>query len=245
MCAGIAGFDWLLIDGEHAPNDLRSILGQLQAIAPSASHPIARIPVGHGHIGTTLVKQYLDLGVQTLLVPMVDTPEQAADLVRATLSAARHSRHGPAHGLLAGAATRRMCMTPMRRFACWCRPKPRCRCATSTRDCRHRRGGRRVYRPSADLSASMGHIGNPGHPDVQAAIADAIARIVKAGKAAGILTPDEALARHYLKLGATFVAVGLDISLLAQTTSAGGTFQKHGDRGLRPARPTEARKADA
>ena len=77
-----------------------------------------------------------------------------------------------------------------------------------------------VFIGPADLSASMGHIGNPGHPDVQAAIADAIARIVKAGKAAGILTPDEALARHYLKLGATFVAVGLDISLLAQTTSA-------------------------
>jgi 4-hydroxy-2-oxoheptanedioate aldolase len=77
-----------------------------------------------------------------------------------------------------------------------------------------------VFIGPADLSASMGHVGNPGHPAVQAAITDAIARIVKAGKAAGILTSDEALAHHYLALGATFVAVGLDTNLLAHTTSA-------------------------
>ncbi|MDO8284893.1 MAG: aldolase/citrate lyase family protein, partial [Rhodoferax sp.] len=77
-----------------------------------------------------------------------------------------------------------------------------------------------VFIGPADLSASMGHPGNPGHPDVQAAIEDAIARIVKAGKAAGILVSDEALARHYLALGATFVAVGLDTQLLVQASSA-------------------------
>ena len=79
-----AGFDWLLIDGEHAPNDLRSVLQQLQTIAayPDA-HPIARLPMGHGHVGEMLVKQYLDLGVTTLLIPMVDTASEAAALVRA------------------------------------------------------------------------------------------------------------------------------------------------------------------
>ena len=76
-----------------------------------------------------------------------------------------------------------------------------------------------VYRP-ADLSASLGHVANPGHPEVQAAIEDAIQRITRAGKAAGILTPDEAQARRYLELGATFVAVGLDNNLLAKATSA-------------------------
>ena len=75
ICAG-AGFDWLLIDGEHAPNDIPSILAQLQVIAGyPASHAIARVPMGHGHVGEALIKQYLDIGVQTLLVPMVDTFE--------------------------------------------------------------------------------------------------------------------------------------------------------------------------
>ena len=84
ICAG-AGFDWLLIDGEHAPNDIPSILAQLQVIAGyPASHAIARVPMGHGHVGEALIKQYLDIGVQTLLVPMVDTAEQAQQLVRAT-----------------------------------------------------------------------------------------------------------------------------------------------------------------
>ena len=90
ICAG-AGFDWLLIDGEHAPNDLNSILAQLQAIAAyPASQAIARVPVGHGQVGAALIKQYLDLGVQTILVPMVDTAEQA----RAVVQAARYPPQG-------------------------------------------------------------------------------------------------------------------------------------------------------
>ena len=218
ICAG-AGFDWLLIDGEHAPNDLRSILGQLQAIAPCASHPVARVPVGAGHVGTTLIKQYLDLGVQTLLVPMVDTPEQAADLVRATryppqgirgVAGARASSWGrnPSYVHEANA---QVCLLVQ---------------AETTLSLRHLDaiaaldGVDGVFIGPADLSASMGHAGNPGHRDVQAAIADGIARITRAGKAAGILTPDENQARRYLELGATFVAVGLDTHLLASTASA-------------------------
>jgi len=77
-----------------------------------------------------------------------------------------------------------------------------------------------VFIGPADLSASLGHVGNPAHPEVQRAIEDAIARIQRAGKAAGILTPDETLARKYLDLGATFVAVGLDTNLLVRHTSA-------------------------
>ena len=77
--AAVAGFDWLLVDGEHAPNDLRGMLGQLQAIAPYASQPVIRPVLGD----TALIKQLLDIGAQTLLVPMVETAEQARGLVRA------------------------------------------------------------------------------------------------------------------------------------------------------------------
>ncbi|OYU97861.1 MAG: 2-keto-3-deoxy-L-rhamnonate aldolase, partial [Burkholderiales bacterium PBB5] len=73
------GYDWLLLDGEHAPNDPRSVLSQLRAVAPYPVHPVVRPVVGD----VALVKQYLDVGAQTLLVPMVDTPEQAALMVRA------------------------------------------------------------------------------------------------------------------------------------------------------------------
>jgi 4-hydroxy-2-oxoheptanedioate aldolase len=219
ICAG-AGFDWLLVDGEHAPNDLRSILGQLQAIAAyPASQPIARVPMGHGHVGEMLIKQYLDLGVQTLLVPMVDTPEQAAALVRATryppdgirgMGGARGSRWGryPAYPKEANAE---ICLLV----------QAETQLALDNLDAIvATEGVDGVFIGPADLSASMGHVANPGHPEVQAAIEDAIRRINQGGKAAGILTPDETLAKKYLELGALFVAVGLDTNLLARHTSA-------------------------
>jgi 4-hydroxy-2-oxoheptanedioate aldolase len=82
ICAA-AGFDWLLIDGEHTPNDPMNLLLQAQAIAAyPATSAVARVPMGHGHVGQALIKQYLDVGIQTILVPMVDTPEQARELVR-------------------------------------------------------------------------------------------------------------------------------------------------------------------
>ena len=96
-----------------------------------------------------------------------------------------------------------------------------------------------VFIGPADLSASLGHLGNPGHPEVQAAIEDAIARILRAGKAAGILTPDETLARSYLELGAIFVAVGLDTNLLVRHTSALAARFKDGAAAVKPAAPTE------
>ncbi len=223
ICAG-AGFDWLLVDGEHAPNDLRSILQQLQTIAGyPASHPIARVPMGHGHVGEMLIKQYLDLGVTTLLVPMVDTPEQAEALVRAVrypqndgaggirgMAGARASRFGryPAY---AHEANAQICLLV----------QAETQTALDNLDAIARvEGVDGVFIGPADLSASLGHVNNPTHPAVQAAIADAMARINKAGKAAGILTTDEALAKHYLALGALFVAVGLDTHLLARHTSA-------------------------
>ncbi len=223
ICAG-AGFDWLLIDGEHAPNGLTDVLSQLQAIAAYPdTHPIARVPMGYGHQGAVLIKQYLDLGVQTLLVPMVDTAEQAAELVRATrypqddglggirgMAGARASRWGR-YPQYVKEANEQVCLLVQ---------------AETTEALRNldaiaaTPGVHGVFIGPADLSASMGHVGNPGHSEVQAAIEDGIARIRQAGKAAGILTSDEAQARRYLELGALFVAVGLDTQILVRQTSA-------------------------
>ena len=214
ICAG-AGFDWLLIDGEHSPNDLRSILAQLHVIAGYASHPVARIPVGE----TALIKQYLDLGLQSLLVPMVDTPEQAQALV----NACRY----PPEGIRGMAGTR---AARWGRYPNYSREanaqicllvQAETRLALSNLDAIVAIDGvDGVFIGPADLSASMGHVGNPGHAEVQAAIEGAINRITRAGKAAGILTADTALARHYLDLGATFVAVGLDTQILVRGTTA-------------------------
>ncbi len=218
ICAG-AGFDWLLIDGEHSPNDLRSILQQAQVIAGyPGTNAIARVPVGHGHVGAAVIKQYLDLGIQTLLVPMVDTPQQAADVVRAMryppdgirgMGGARASRWGryPSYPKEANA---QVCLLVQAETST----------ALDNLDAiAGTEGVDGVFIGPADLSASLGHVGDPLHAEVQKAIEQSIKRIVKAGKAAGILTTDETLARRYLELGATFVAVGLDNNLLARATS--------------------------
>ena len=99
--AGTSGFDWLVIDGEHGPNDLRSIIDQLRALATSPAEPVVRVPVGE----SWMIKQLLDAGARTLLVPMVDCAEQAEELVRAT-------RYPPAGVRGVGAAPRRSCPQP-------------------------------------------------------------------------------------------------------------------------------------
>lgn len=209
--AANAGFDWLLIDGEHAPNDLRGMLGQLQAVAPYPSQAVIRPVIGD----TALIKQLLDIGAQTLLVPMVESAEQARQLVKAI--------HYPPHGVrgvgsaLARAsrwnsiadyldqADQQMCLLVQIEN----------RAGLANLDAIAAVDGvDGVFIGPADLSASLGHRGNPAHPEVQAAIEEAIARIRKAGKAAGILSADQTLARRYIELGAAFVAVGVDTSVL-------------------------------
>lgn len=219
ICAG-AGFDWLLIDGEHSPNGLQELMAQAQAIAAyPQTHAIARVPVGD----PVLIKQYLDIGLQTLLVPMVDTAEQAALLVRACRYP-QDDGQGGIRGMAGGRASR------WGRYPNYAKEANEQVCllvqAETTESLKHLDaiaavpGVDGVFIGPADLSASMGHVGNPGHPEVQAAIEDAIARILRAGKAPGILTTDEAQAHHYLALGAVFVAVGLDTQVLARQTSA-------------------------
>jgi 4-hydroxy-2-oxoheptanedioate aldolase len=209
--AANAGFDWLLLDGEHAPNDLRSLLAQLQAIAPYPAQPIIRPPIGD----TALIKQLLDIGAQTLLVPMVESAEQAAGLVRAMRyppagirgvgsALARASRWNSIPGYL-DCADEQMCLLVQIENLDGLANLD----AIAAVD-----GVDGVFIGPADLSAAMGHRGNPGHPEVQAAIEDAILRIRQAGKAAGILSADQGLARRYLSLGASFVAVGVDTTVL-------------------------------
>jgi 4-hydroxy-2-oxoheptanedioate aldolase len=215
--AANAGFDWLLIDGEHAPNDLCGMLGQLQAIAPYPSHPIIRPVIGD----TALIKQVLDIGVQTLLVPMVESAEQARELVRAIhypphgirgvgSALARASRWNSIPGYL-DKADEQMCLLVQIEN----------REGLANLDAiASVEGVDGVFIGPADLSASMGHRGNPGHPEVQVVIEDAIARIQNAGKAAGILSADQKLAKRYIELGAAFVAVGVDTTMLMRGLQA-------------------------
>jgi len=215
ICAG-AGFDWLLFDGEHAPNDIPTMLAQLQAVAPYPVHPIGRPPYGE----LRLIKQYLDIGFQSILIPLVDTAEQAALMVKAV----RYPPDG-LRGVGAGSAR----VSRWNRVENYFRDADDQICLLVQAETKlamqnleaiaNTPGVDGVFIGPADLSAAMGHRGDAGHPDVQAAIKDAFARIVKCGKAAGILTSNEAWAQDYLDQGATFVAVGTDSGLLARHTT--------------------------
>lgn len=206
------GFDWLLIDGEHAPNDFRSTLAALQAVAPHKAQPVVRAVQGD----TALIKQLLDIGAKTLLVPMVDTAEQARSLVSATRypplgirgvgSAVARASQWSARSDYLDVADDEVCLL-VQVETVTALANLEAICAVDGVD--------GVFIGPADLAASMGFRGRPGHPEVQAAIEAAMRTIVAAGKAAGTLTSDPTLARRYLELGCTFVAVGVDVLLYA------------------------------
>ncbi|HEY4959082.1 MAG TPA: 4-hydroxy-2-oxoheptanedioate aldolase [Caldimonas sp.] len=221
------GYDWLLLDGEHAPNDPRSVLAQLRALAPYPVHPVVRPVQGD----VALIKQYLDIGAQTVLVPMVDSAAQAELMVRAMryppdglrgmgAALARASRWNQIPDYV-HVANDQMCLLvqaetklAMDNLA-----------AIAAID-----GVDGVFFGPADLSASMGYRGQPGHPDVQRALLDGIATVRAAGKAPGILMSDPKVARQYLDAGALFVAIGVDTTLLVR--AAGDLI-----RGFRPGTP--------
>jgi 4-hydroxy-2-oxoheptanedioate aldolase len=212
ICAG-AGFDWLLIDAEHAPNDLPLVLTQLQAILAYPAEPVVRLPIGDA----ALVKQYLDIGARTLLIPMVESASQAKVMVHAT----RYPPHG-----------NRGVGSALARASRWNRDpdylhnasediclliQVESRAALDVVDeIAMTEGVDGVFIGPSDLAADLGHLGNPGHPDVQSEIEKAIRTIRACGKPVGMLIADEALARRYLELGASFVAVGTDVTILAR-----------------------------
>lgn len=215
ICAG-AGFDWLLIDGEHGPNDLRSILAQLQAIEPYHSQAIVRPPQGD-HV---LIKQLLETGVQTLLIPMVETAAQATELVRAM-------RYPPAGIRGVGAA--------LARASRWGRVKEY---STKANDqmclllqvetktgfenldsILEVEGIDGVFFGAADLAASYGHLGQSNHPFIIDTIETGLRKVKAAGKSGGVLCSDRQIVQRYYDAGARFIAVGVDALLLAAATT--------------------------
>lgn len=212
-----AGFDWLLIDNEHAPNDVRSTLAQLQAMAPYASHPVVR-PV---RSDTAIIKQMLDIGAQTLLLPMIDTAEQAREAVAATRypphgvrgvgsALARASRWNRIPGYLDRAADELCVLVQVETVAGM----------QNLHEIAAVSGVDGVFFGPSDLSASMGLLGQAGADDVRRAIRDGMAVVRAAGKAPGVLAPAREHAREYLEAGAIFVAVGTDVSLLNTAANA-------------------------
>ena len=207
--AGTAGFDWLVIDGEHGPNDLRGIIDQLRALSTSDAEPVVRLPVGENW----LIKQFLDAGARTLLIPMVDSAEQARQLVRAM--------HYPPRGIrgMGAAVARASAFNTIENYSETASDNVCLLVQAETRaaiadldNILAVEGVDGVFIGPADLAADMGYLGRIDEPRVQEVIENAIRKIVAAGKAAGILTFNEAFNRRYLELGASFVAVGADVT---------------------------------
>ncbi len=211
------GFDWLLLDGEHAPNDPQSVLAQLRAVAPYPVHAIVRPVQGD----VALVKQYLDIGAQTLLIPMIDTPEHAALMVRAM-------RYAPAGIRGMGAALARASrwnqvdnyLTDADAQMCLLVQAETTLAVSNLQAMAETEGVDGVFFGPADLSASMGYRGQPEHPEVVRTIVGGIQTILKTGKAPGVLAVNLDAAQRYLEAGAVFVSVGVDTSLLVSAAAA-------------------------
>ena len=207
-----AGFDWVLIDTEHSPNELDMVLPQLQAVAPYDTHPVVRVPWND----MVTIKRFLDIGVQTLLIPYVQNEEEAKkavahtryppDGVRGVAGSTRANRFGRVKDY-ARRASAELCVLVQveTRMA-----------LDSLEAIATVEGVDGVFIGPADLHASLGYVGQTSHPDVKALIDHAILRIRAAGKAAGVLTSVEGDARHWLELGCQFVAVGVDATILAR-----------------------------
>ncbi|NMG64999.1 4-hydroxy-2-oxoheptanedioate aldolase [Azoarcus indigens] len=205
------GYDWLMVDGEHGPNELRTVLAQLQALAAYPVSPVVRT-ADHN---TAAIKRLLDIGAQTLLVPMVESGEQARALVAAT-------RYPPAGIRGVGTALARAArwngvpdyFARADEEVCLILQVESRAGLAAIEDIAAVEGVDGIFVGPSDLAASLGYLGQPGHPEVKAAVEDALARIAAAGKAAGVFASDPATARGYCEKGARFAAVGVDTLLL-------------------------------
>ena len=210
------GFDWIVLDMEHSPNELPDILAQLQAMNGSSATPVVRLPWNDA----VTFKRLLDIGVQSFLVPYVQSAEEARNAVAATLY--------PPHGVRGYAgAPRASGYGRVKDYAHRCAEELCVLVQIETVEGLNHleaiaavEGVSGVFIGPGDLSAALGHLGNPKHPDVLAVIDKTIARIRACGKAPGILTGDEALARHYVEQGCLFVAVGADQNILRDSAQA-------------------------
>jgi 4-hydroxy-2-oxoheptanedioate aldolase len=204
-----AGFDWILLDTEHTPSDIETVVTQLQALSAYPTTAIVRVPWND----MVTIKRYLDTGVQSLLVPQVNTAEEAKNAVAFT--------RFPPGGLRGVAGSTRA--TRFGRIKNYFQHAHEETCLLLQVESKEALGNIEaiaaidgvdgLFIGPADLHASLGYPGERAHKDV-------ISRIVKSGKAAGILTDSEENARRWLKLGATFVAVGADLGILARGAEA-------------------------
>jgi len=211
-----SGFDFLVLDMEHAPNELTAIRDQLQAMQGSAAAPVVRPPWND----TVVFKRLLDVGAQNFVVPMV----QDADDARRAVAATRYPPRGVRGVAVATRANRFGRVTDYLQRASdeiCVHVQIETRAALANLEAIAAVDGvDGLFIGPSDLAADFGQLGNSAHLEVRRAIDDAIARICATGKVAGILAPIEADARHWLALGATFVAVGSDLGVLARQTEA-------------------------
>jgi 4-hydroxy-2-oxoheptanedioate aldolase len=211
-----AGFDFVVLDMEHAPNELAMVHGQLQAMATGTASAVVRPPWNDA----VAFKRLLDLGAQNFVVPFVQDAGEARRAVAATRYpplgirgigvANRANRYGRITDYLQR-ANDEICMHVQIETR---------KAIANLESIAAVDGVDGLFIGPSDLAADMGHLGDSAHPEVRAAIDDAIVRIRKTGKAPGILAPVEADARYWLDLGATFVAVGSDLGVLARQTEA-------------------------
>lgn len=212
ICAG-SGLDWLLIDGEHGPVGLESILVQLQAVAGYPITPIVRAPSDD----TVIIKQFLDLGVQNLLVPMVNTAEQARSVVAAVRYPPRGVR-GVGSALARASRWNRIDNYVDRADECSSLVVQieTADAVANAAEIANVDGVDGVFVGPADLAASMGLLGQQEHPNVVAAVEQTIRTVEAAGKPVGVNAFVPAMAERYLAAGANFVAVGADVTVLAR-----------------------------
>lgn len=213
---GDSGFDWILIDTEHTPNELPMIVAQMQAMAAGTASPIVR-PAWNDKV---LIKRLLDSGANSLLIPFVQNADEAhaavaatrypPDGIRGVTGSGRAARYGRVKDYLHRAADEIAVIVQIETGDAM----------EQIAEIAQVKGVDAVFIGPADLSASMGHLGNPKHPDVQAAIKQGIETLNEIGKPAGILAFHPADAHRYIEWGARFVAVGSDLSILVKGTTA-------------------------
>lgn len=210
-----AGYDWIVVDTEHAPNDPADVLAQLQGLATGTAEPVVRVAWND----TVLIKRLLDVGARSLLVPFVQSAAEARAAVAATrypprgvrgVSVAhRANRFGRVPGYLQTADQQICVLTQLETRTA----------LAALEEIAAVEGVDGLFIGPSDLAADLGHLGDAAHPKVQAEIAEACARINAAGKPAGILAPVEADAKRYFEMGFTFVAIGSDVGILAAGSS--------------------------
>lgn len=215
MLAG-CGYDWMLLDTEHSPLDAMGVLALLQAMGPYPTHPVVR----PASLNPAEIKRILDYGAQSILVPYVQTVEEAklaasaVDYppggIRGVAGLTRASRFGKVAGYHRD-ARREICLLVQIETRA---------SLDAIEDIAAVPGVDGVFIGPADLAASLGYPGEPGHPEVRAAVLDAIRRVRAAGKPAGVLSVDQGFLRDCVSAGTLFTAVDIDAAIVQRGAQA-------------------------